>query len=87
MDQPSPENLVLYVKTGCPWCIEAEEFLQANDIDYERHDVRVDHAAYKRMQSISNQTSAPTLEYQGEVLADFGVDELKPFLKDHHLLS
>lgn len=33
------------------------------------------------MVDLSGQTKAPTMDWHGEVLADFGVDELVPFLK------
>lgn len=33
------------------------------------------------MVALSGQSKAPTLDWDGEVLADFGVDELVPFLE------
>ena len=33
------------------------------------------------MIDLSGQSKAPTMNYNGEVLADFGVEELVPFLK------
>jgi hypothetical protein len=33
------------------------------------------------MVELSGQTKAPTMDWHGHVLADFGVDELIPFLK------
>jgi hypothetical protein len=33
------------------------------------------------MEALSGQTKAPTMDWQGEVLADFGVEELVPFLQ------
>jgi hypothetical protein len=37
--------------------------------------------AMQEMINLSGQSKAPTLDWNGEVLADFGVDELIPFLK------
>lgn len=71
----------LYVKTGCPWCTEAEAFLKTHTIDYERIDVLRDASAMKAMVQLSGQTKTPTLQWGGDVLADFGVDELEPFLR------
>lgn len=34
----------------------------------------------EEMFSLSGQRKAPTMDWEGEVLADFGVDELVPFL-------
>lgn len=81
-----PENLpILYVKTGCPWCHEVIEFLMAKGVSYAEKNVTEDPAAFEEMRRKSGQTSAPTLDWHGQVLADFGVDELKPFLRSHNV--
>ena len=73
----------LFIKTYCPWCDYAETWLKKNDYDYEVIDVRKDPAAFQEMQRISGQTSAPVLQLEdGRVLADFGPEELGPFLKE-----
>jgi glutaredoxin 3 len=73
---------ILYVKTGCPWCTEAEEVLQRHGISYDRVDVLRDKQAYQRMREITGQSKAPTLEWDDHVLADFGGEELTEFLKE-----
>lgn len=72
---------ILYVKTGCPWCDEVIEYLDAKKISYEKVVVSGDRAAMDQMINLSGQSKAPTMDWDGEVLADFGVDELIPFLK------
>jgi hypothetical protein len=37
--------------------------------------------AMAEMVSLSGQSKAPTLDWNGQVLADFGVEELVPFLR------
>jgi hypothetical protein len=37
--------------------------------------------AMQEMVDLSGQSKAPTLDWDGEILADFGIDELIPFLK------
>lgn len=71
---------VLYVKTGCPWCHEVINFLREHGIGYREQNVSTDPAALQRMQQLSKQTKAPVLDWHGKILADFGVEELKPFL-------
>ena len=71
---------VLYVKSGCPWCTEVLEYLGRNGIGVEVVDVSRNAAAMAEMISLSGQRKAPTMNWEGEVLADFGVDELVPFL-------
>ena len=72
---------ILYIKTGCPWCAEAVSFLSEHGIGYREKNVSQDQAALTDMQSISGQTKAPVLDWHGKILADFGTEELKPFLQ------
>jgi len=72
---------LLYVKTGCPWCAEVMNWLDAKGIGYQRITVTGNPAAMAAMQELSGQSKAPTLDWHGEVLADFGVEELVPFLQ------
>ena len=76
---------VLYVKTGCPWCEEVIEYLDAKKISYQLVVVTGNPDAYRQMVRISGQSRAPTLDWHGEVLADFGVEELVPFLVEQGL--
>lgn len=84
----STPRMFLYVKTGCPWCIGAEEFLQAKKLPYEKVDVRQDAAAYEKLKEISGQDKAPTMEFgeEREVFADFSAEELEVFLKERGVL-
>ena len=82
MDKP---DLLLYVKSGCPWCELAEEYLNEHRYKFRRIDVRKDRVAFDEMRRISGQTYAPTLVVGDEVLPDFGPDELEHFLKVHEI--
>ena len=73
----------LYVKTGCPYCKAATDYLDGNKIGYEKVDVRDSDAGMKKLEEISGQTKTPTLDWEGDVLADFGVEELEVFLRKH----
>jgi len=77
--------LTLYVKTGCPWCVEAEEILERNGISYDRVDVLRDKKAFQYMREISGQSKAPTLEWEDSILSDFGPEELTEFLRENNL--
>lgn len=76
---------ILYVKQGCPWCQEAIEFLDQNGVGYRLKEVTGDPVAHREMQQKSGQTKAPTLDWNGEILADFGTDELVPFLREQNV--
>lgn len=76
---------ILYVKTGCPWCTEVANFLSEHGIGFREKNVNQDAAAAAEMMRKSKQTKAPTLDWHGRILADFGVLELKPFLHEQNV--
>jgi glutaredoxin 3 len=77
--------LHLFIKTGCPWCDMAEEWLQDRGYKYDVVDVLSDGSAFDEMIRFSGQRRAPTLKVGTLVLADFGPDELAEFLKKHSI--
>ena len=81
-----PQELpILYTKTGCPWCDEAIEFLDTNGVSYRLKEVTSDPTAFAELEKKSRQTKTPTLDWDGEILADFGTDELVPFLRNQNV--
>ena len=83
---PTPRP-ILYVKSACSWCDEAEDYLKEHGIAYDRVNVSADRAAFAEMLEISGQTKAPTMDWAGEVLADFGADELDAFLRERNVVK
>ena len=74
-----PKRVRLFVKPYCAWCDRAENWLDHHGIDYETIDVIADDSAYDEMIRLSDQDLAPVIDVDGEVLADFGPDELAKF--------
>jgi glutaredoxin 3 len=72
---------VLYIKPGCPWCDDVVAWLDQRKIEVETIVVSGNREAMAEMVALSGQSKAPTLDWNGDVLADFGVEELIPFLK------
>jgi glutaredoxin 3 len=69
----------LFIKSYCGWCDKAERWLDDHDIAYEKIDVIADDAAFAEMVRLSGQELAPVLDVDGQVLADFGPEELPKF--------
>jgi len=72
-------NIRLFVKPYCGWCHKAERWLNERGVQYEKLDVISDQEAYDEMVELSGQTLAPVIDVDGEILADFGPDELAKF--------
>jgi monothiol glutaredoxin len=57
------------------------DWLAERGLAYEKLDVTADPVARKEMAALSNQTLAPVIDVDGEILADFGADELEEWWK------
>jgi len=80
-EEMKTEKVRLFIKPNCGWCDEAIDWLDQRGIKYETLDVIADPIARRQMFQLSGQTLAPVIEVDGEVLADFGTDELEEFWK------
>jgi glutaredoxin 3 len=81
MKTESSDLPILYTKNRCPWCEEVITFLDEHGVGYRLKEVTSDPAAFSEMQRKSGQTRAPTMDWHGKNLADFGTDDLVPFLR------
>jgi len=69
----------LFIKPYCGWCHKAIRWLDDHDVEYEKIDVLASAAAFEEMTRLSGQTFAPVIDVNGQILADFGPDELERF--------
>jgi len=54
-------------------------WLDDHGVDYEKIDVIADDDAYDEMVRLSGQDLAPVIDVNGEILADFGPEQLAAF--------
>jgi glutaredoxin-like YruB-family protein len=73
-------KIKLYSRQLCGWCIDAKQYLKAQGIPFEEVDVGQHSAEYDEMKKLSGQHYVPTIVVNGQVLADFDVNQLKAFL-------
>jgi glutaredoxin len=74
-------KLTLYIKTNCPWCVGAVNFLREEGIPFEEKNVSENETFFEEMQSLSNQTKAPTMNLDGEIFPDVGEEEIADILE------
>ena len=55
------------------------DWLDKRGVEYEQVDVIADEAAFDEMIRLSGQDLAPVIDVDGEILADFGPDQLASF--------
>ena len=76
-----PKRVRLFIKPYCGWCHKAVRWLEQHGVEYEAVDVIADEAAFDEMIRLSGQELAPVIDVDGEILADFGPDQLAGFWK------
>jgi glutaredoxin len=79
-------SLIIYTKTGCPWCIDALNYLNEKQITFEEREVRSNPEFMKELEEKSGQSKAPTLDFNGEILADTDVQAIEIFLKEKGII-
>ena len=67
----------LYVKEGCPWCIDALAYFKTKSMELEIIDVRNDPSRMPELVEISGQSKTPTLQNGDFIVADFDIDEFE----------
>ncbi|MDP2593299.1 MAG: glutaredoxin domain-containing protein [bacterium] len=79
--------LIIYTKTGCPWCNEAREFLKRRNISFEERGVLSNPEFFDELRQKSGQEKTPTLDLNGEILADTDAEAIEEFLKKQGILN
>ncbi len=74
-------NIIIYTKTGCPWCKGALDFLKEKNIPFEEREVRGNKEYFDELVAKSGQDKTPTLDIDGFILADSDKDQIEKYLK------
>lgn len=75
------KNIIVYVKTGCSWCIGVTSLLKEKGVVFEERNVTQNKAFMDEMVQKSGQTKAPTLDIDGHILADSDKEQVAAYLK------
>ena len=78
----SKNRPILYIKKGCPWCIDALNYFNENGLDLDIREVRSNQPFMDQLVRISGQKKTPTFVYGEFVVADFDIGEFKAALKN-----
>ena len=68
---------ILYIKQGCPWCIDALAYFNEIGLNLDVVDVINNPSKMEDLLSCSGQNKTPTLKNGEFVVADFDIDEFK----------
>ena len=74
-------NIILYTKTGCPWCKGVLDLFKEKNVVYEEREVRGNKNYFDELVAKSGQQKTPTLDIDGQILADSDREQISAFLK------
>jgi glutaredoxin 3 len=80
-------TIVVFTKSGCPWCEGVLDYLNEAKVAYEEREVLGNHAYFEEMEKLSGQRKAPVVVVDGEVLADTDREAVEAFLRSKQLVS
>mgnify|MGYP001449316486 CR=1 FL=1 len=72
---------ILYIKQGCPWCVDALQYFQRKGLDLDVRDVRGSAEGMAELQQASGQALTPTLVHGDFLVADFDIGEFEAALE------
>lgn len=73
--------IILYTKKGCPFCDGVRELLNEKRVIFEEREVLSNPKYYQELVEKSGQRLTPTLDIDGEIIADSDRDEVFDYLK------
>lgn len=75
-------TIIVYTKTGCPWATEVLNYLKEKNIAFEERDI-IAHPEYRiEVEAKSGQNKSPTLDIDGLIVPDAGVEDVEKVLKE-----
>lgn len=77
-------NIILYTKTGCPWCHEVLELFKEKKVTFEDREVTRSTTFFDELVKKSGQTKTPTMDIGGEIFADTDREAIEMVLKAKH---
>ncbi|MBI2476432.1 MAG: glutaredoxin family protein [Candidatus Taylorbacteria bacterium] len=79
-------NVIIYTKTGCPWCKEALRFLSDKQVPFEDREIFGNPVFFEELKAKSGQSKTPTVDVDGDILADTDAEAIEAFLKQRGIL-
>ena len=74
-------HIILYTKTGCGWCDEVRDLLNEKNIKFDERNVFEKPEYFEGLVLKSKQTMTPTLDIDGEIIADTDAEGVTGYLR------
>lgn len=74
-------KIILYTKTGCPWCKGVLDLFHEKGVEFEEREVTGNKQYFDELVSKSGQEKTPTLDIDGFILADSDKEAVTEYMK------
>ncbi|HLB95800.1 MAG TPA: glutaredoxin family protein [Patescibacteria group bacterium] len=74
-------SIKIYTTPTCTYCIQAKNYFEGKNIDYEEIDVSKDQKAAQEMIKISGQMGVPVILINDQTVVGFDKDKIESILK------
>ncbi|TAN57871.1 glutaredoxin family protein [Patescibacteria group bacterium] len=74
-------KIIVYSRNFCAWCDDVKNFLKKNNIEFEERDIAKNKEYLDEMVKKSGQQFVPTIDIDGEILADADAKAVEKLLK------
>lgn len=74
-------NIIVYRKTGCPWATAVMQFLNEHNLPFEDRDILANKEFEREVLAKSGQSKSPTLDIDGTIIPDAGVEDVARHLE------
>ena len=78
--------ITLYRKSGCPWSAAVMGFMNELNIPYEIKNVTTNPVYAREVEALSGQSKSPTLDIDGTILPDAGVEDVAKALQERGIV-
>ncbi|PYS37378.1 MAG: NrdH-redoxin [Acidobacteria bacterium] len=79
-------KITLYRKSGCPWSAAVMGFMNELNIPYEIKNVTTNPVYAREVEALSGQSKSPTLDIDGTILPDAGVEDVAKALQERGIV-
>ncbi len=80
-------KITLYKKSGCPWAAAVSAFLNELNVPFETRNVTTHPQYAKEVERKSGKCISPTLDIDGQILADASVEQVAEVLESKGIVA
>jgi len=74
-------KIKIYITPTCPYCLQAKNYFESKNIDYQEIDIAKNQKAAEEMIKISGQMGVPVIQIDNHIILGFDEEKIKAILE------